>query len=290
MRRRRALVTLKGMLDPLPVLRRLGGVASVRTLHQHGFTSHALAQAARERRIRRVRRGLYADPQLPLAVLVAALHSGALTCVSILELKGVWLLHAADHVHVWLRPHTHPTEHEGCECVTHWGPGAPRYGMASVPDALVQLLRCQGDEAFFCAYESAWNRRLLSSADRAHVKASIPADARWMVDLARPDAGSGLESLTRLRLHPFGLHVQSQANILGIEFVDLLIEDAVIVEVDGRRNHETPERRHNDLRRDAMASELGLETLRFDYAQVVHTWEQVQASVLAAVARARARR
>lgn len=245
---------------------------------------------ARERRIRRVRRGLYADPQLPFEVVLAADHGGALSCASVLQLQGVWLLEPAEHVHVWLGPHAHPVRHDGCECTVHWGPGAPRYGMAGVPDALVQLLRCQGDEAFFCAYESAWNRRLLSSADRAHVKASIPADARLMVDLAGPDAGSGLESLTRLRLHPFGLQVQSQANILGIEFVDLLIEDAVIVEVDGRRNHETPERRHNDLRRDAMASELGLETLRFDYAQVVHTWEQVQASVLAAVARARARK
>ena len=43
--------------------------------------------------------------------------------------------------------------------------------------------------------------------------------------------------------------------------------------------------RHKDLVRDATASKLGYETLRFDYAQVVHDWPAVQDSILAALER-----
>ena len=45
--------------------------------------------------------------------------------------------------------------------------------------------------------------------------------------------------------------------------------------------------RHKDLVRDAAASRLGYETLRFDYAQVVYDWASVQAAILAALHRAR---
>lgn len=41
--------------------------------------------------------------------------------------------------------------------------------------------------------------------------------------------------------------------------------------------------------RDAAASVLGYETLRFDYAQIVHAWPTVEAAVIAAVARLRER-
>lgn len=41
--------------------------------------------------------------------------------------------------------------------------------------------------------------------------------------------------------------------------------------------------------RDAAASVLGYETLRFDYAQIVHEWPSVEAAVVAALTRLRER-
>ncbi|WP_435749299.1 DUF559 domain-containing protein [Microbacterium sp. PMB16] len=155
--------------------------------------------------------------------------------------------------------------------------------------ALVHFLRCAGDEAFFAAYESALRLRLLSAAARLRIRQLVPASARWLLDLARADADSGLESLLRLRLHLLGLRLDRQVNILGVGRVDFVIEERLILEVDGKENHDGASMRHKDLTRDAAASALGYESLRFDYAQVVHDWPTVQAAVLAALIRLRDR-
>ncbi|MBN9170991.1 MAG: DUF559 domain-containing protein, partial [Microbacterium sp.] len=69
--------------------------------------------------------------------------------------------------------------------------------------------------------------------------------------------------------------------------VDFLIGDRLLVEVDGRQNHDGPSMRHKDLVRDAAAATWGYVTLRFDYAMVVHDWELVEAAILAQVVGAR---
>ncbi|MFI8633487.1 endonuclease domain-containing protein [Microbacterium sp. NPDC077663] len=108
-----------------------------------------------------------------------------------------------------------------------------------------------------------------------------------IVDIARPDAESGIESLLRLRLSRLGIRLESQVLVAGVGRVDFVLAGRLILEVDGRLNHEGPSRRHRDLVRDAEAAAAGYETLRFDYALVVHDWPRVQRAILAAVARIR---
>ncbi len=161
-------------------------------------------------------------------------------------------------------------------------------GIAPIEVALTHAYACYGEEFFFAAYESAWNKRMLTAAARAHVRSALPATARWLVDFARPDAESGLESLVRLRLHLIGVAVRTQVAVDGVGRVDFVIEDRVILEADGRENHDGAAKRHRDLMRDARASDLGFETLRFDYSMIVYSWDVVEAAILAALARARA--
>ena len=71
--------------------------------------------------------------------------------------------------------------------------------------------------------------------------------------------------------------------------VDFVVDDRLILEADGKGNHAGSAHRHRDLVRDAAASALGYETLRFDYAQIVHAWPTVEAAVIAAVVRLRER-
>ncbi|WP_270366002.1 DUF559 domain-containing protein [Microbacterium algeriense] len=71
----------------------------------------------------------------------------------------------------------------------------------------------------------------------------------------------------------------------GVGRVDFVLGDRLILEADGDENHGSPTRRHIDRIRDAAASRLGYETLRFDYAQIVHDWPTVQAAVLGALHR-----
>ncbi len=277
------------MFTPADLLDRLGGIARARLLRDFGCSAAHLSAAARVGAIRRVRKGVYALPTLDAKVLTAAAHGGALTCADALRAHGVWVLPDADDiVHVWMGGSGRRHPHDGCSCVAHYSRGTSGIGLAPVAAALVHAYRCLGDETFFAAYESAWNKRLISAEDRRRIRGELPSAAHWMLDLARPDAESGLESLLRLRLRLLGLTLECQVGIDGVGRVDFVIGGRLILEADGRGNHAGAERRHTDLARDAAASARGFETLRFDYAMIMHDWPSVASAITSALDRAMA--
>ncbi|MFK0403836.1 endonuclease domain-containing protein [Microbacterium sp. NPDC090225] len=167
--------------------------------------------------------------------------------------------------------------------MSHWHAGATVFG-APVDEVLLHLYRCRGDEAFFTSLESALRQRKVTSL--ARLRSRLPASARWLVDLARSDADSGLESLLRLRLHILGIRLECQISITGVGRVDFVIGGRLILEADGAEHHDGRAARHRDLRRDAAASALGYESLRFDYALIVHDWPVVSAAIVSALVRA----
>lgn len=89
-------------------------------------------------------------------------------------------------------------------------------------------------------------------------------------------------------MHLLGIRVDCQVDIDGVGRVDFVVGGRLILESDGKQNHASPERRHKDLIRDAAASALGYETLRFDFAMIVYDWPRVIAAILPALARAQA--
>lgn len=285
----RRTTILVSMLSASDTIRRLGGLARSSHLQSLGFTRMALSRLAACGEIERVRHGIYAVPALHPDIRDAAAHGGALTCVSVLRALGVWVLSDSDALHVWLGHGRHAHPNPNCSCVEHYSHGTPPLGRADIETALTHLRRCEGDEAFFAAFESAWRKRLLTAPARTRIRGALPASARWLVDIARPDADSGLESLLRLRLHILGIRLDCQVSIPGVGRVDFVIDGRLILEADGKENHAAEERRHKDLVRDAAASALGYETLRFDYAQIVYNWSTVQPAVLAALSRLRDR-
>lgn len=276
------------MIDVEFILGHLGGVARGTRLQAFGCSRSRLGSECTAGRLVRVRPGVFASTGAASEVVAAAAHGGALTCGSALRLRGVWTLEVSNEVHVWMglggrRHHPKP-----CACVAHFTPGRMDVGIAPIEVALVHAFGCYGEEFFFAAFESAWNKRMLTAVARANVRAALPSTARWLIDLARPDAESGLESVVRLRLHLIGVAVRTQVIIDGVGRVDFVIEGRVILEADGRENHDGPANRHRDLMRDALASRLGFETLRFDYAMILHSWDVVVAAIAAALGRARA--
>lgn len=272
------------MLSAQDTIRRMGGIARGTRLQQLGFSRRTLANLVRRGEIVRLRDGVFAVPPIDADVRAAVAHGGALTCASVLAQLGVWVLPIVLGPHVWLGAR-HALTHPGCTCVSHYYRGTPPLGRSDLVTALLHLRRCAGDEAFFAAFESAWRRGLLSRSVRARVRDGLPATARWLLDLARSDADSGLESLLRLRLHLLSIRLDCQVVIRGVGRVDFLIGGMLILEADGKGNHDDESRRHRDLNRDAVASHLGYETLRFDYAQIVHDWQTVQAAILGALDR-----
>lgn len=276
------------LITPHQLLDRFDGIARGRQLTAFGLTRHDLAAAVDRGDIRRLRRGVFASARASDAAVAAARHGGALTCSGALRRHEVWVLHDDAVPHVWLgssgRVHAHP----GCRCTVHYHPGRMSLGTAEVPDALAHAYFCHGEEFFFCAFESAWRKRLIGAGDRARIRAVLPEAARWLVDFARPDADSGLESLLRLRMHVQGIDdVRTQVVIAGVGKVDFVIDGLLIIEADGQENHHSPAKRHKDLRRDAAASARGYETLRFDHNLIISDWKTVLDAILAALRRAR---
>lgn len=277
------------MVDPSVLIRRAGGVVRGRMLQKHGISRKALAAHAAAGAIVRVRPGVFAANDTDVRVVRAAEHGGMLTCEAALKLHGIWTMSEEPSPHVWLGANGRKHPHPRCDCVTHFFGGPTRFGVVPVETALVHVFFCAGEEAFFAAFESAWRKRRISSADRLRIRAAIPESARWLVDLARSDADSGLESLLRLRLHMLGIDLECQVDINGVGRVDFVAGGCLIIEVDGKENHDGPTKRHKDLARDAAASARGYESLRFDYAQMIHDWGSVQQAILAALRRAYAR-
>ena len=269
------------------LLDHLGGIAHGTTLQKHGVSRPQLTQAVRRGEVERLRPGLFAKIGLHQDTRCAALHGGALTCAKALRAHGIWVLNDDSHPHVWVGRRGRVHEHTGCRCTSHFFRGRVPVGTVDIETALAHLHRCEGDESFFASLESALRQRKLSRAARLRLRTALPTYAQWLVDFAREDADSGLESILRLRLHLIGLVLATQVVIAGVGKVDFVIDGRLILEADGKENHDGESKRHKDLARDAAASALGYETLRFDYAQIIHDWPTVQAAILAAITRMR---
>ena len=255
---------------------------------QAGASRDDLRRAVARGAISRVRDGVYCLPSTAPLVRAAAAHGGEVACASALRRRGVWVLDDAMLLHVWIGGHGRRFAHDECRCITHHDDGVSAFGDVSVVRALIQVAGCLGDEAFFAAFESAWRLGLIGRTERAEVRAGLSARQRWLVDVARPDADSGLESILRLRLLRLGIRVRSQVHIAGVGRVDFLVDGVLIIESDGRAGHAKEAERHKDLVRDAKAAAAGYERLRFDYALIIHDWPTVRAAILGTLARLRA--
>ncbi|MCM3780035.1 type IV toxin-antitoxin system AbiEi family antitoxin domain-containing protein [Microbacterium hydrocarbonoxydans] len=266
-------------------LRSLGRMARTRELRLRGVPEAELTRAVRAGEILRPRQGVYALPDTPDALLHSAEHGGTVGCCEAGLLLGLWILRTPPEHHVWMG--TVGTPRGGCEgCRMHWDAGHVDVGRPPpVLVVLLQIASCADEDTFFAALESALRRSLLSPKDIGRLCSRLPADMRWLVAFARGDADSGLESLIRLRLHRLGIDVRTQVRIDGVGEVDLVIGGRLIIEADGAENHGEPAARSKDLRRDAAASALGFETLRFTYAMVVHDWPTVERAILGAMIR-----
>lgn len=263
------------------VLTRNDGVCRTGDLLRAGFTRREISDAEYAGAITKVRQGVFVL-DAAAHVAIAAAHGGQLACASAVAHYGIWILSAPKSVHVAMWANQHPHEHVACGCKSHQDGLTRGLGIAPLRVALVQLAKCHGRESFFAALESALHQGRLSQSDLRWVRSKLPASQAHLVDLARSDAESGLESIFRLRMFLLGVSMRSQVTIGGVGRVDFLIGN-LIIEVDGRENHEGFSMRHKDLMRDAAAAARGFRVLRFNYAMILHDWSRVQSAVLAAL-------
>lgn len=258
--------------------------------------SKSIIRAAVQRgEIVRVRKGWYAEPRQDEPLVRAARVGGRLTCASALKRKGYWVLDDGRlHVSVTgdrtqLRSSRDPQQRidrDRSRVRIHWSGG---HGDSFVVDpltALVHYSRCASPELFAATAESVMHltpsleplvRALTGSIPRSHRATLAAIDGR---------SESGIETLFRLRIRSvIHLAMRSQVSMPGVGDVDFVLGRRLVVEVDGRQFHDTPDQFEKDRARDAALSAQGFRVLRFSYRQIMSAWPTVERAVIGAIER-----
>lgn len=95
-------------------------------------------------------------------------------------------------------------------------------------------------------------------------------------------AGSGVESILRVRLNALRVKVTPQAQV-GRWPVDFLVGAWLIIEVDGRRYHSEEDEFTRDRVKDRELNAAGYTVLRFTYWQIMSEWARSEQEILAFV-------
>lgn len=268
-------MNVRGIVDAL------GGVASTSQLRLNGLSSHALERAIRNRDVRRVARGWYATDRVPRAVVTALRSGGWVTCESALRLQGVWVLDD-DDVHIGLGRHGRARRAVGC--VRHWSGHAPAgFPMDDVLTALDQLTRCASLVPIVICADSIVNRGLAREEEVLAVLHRT-ATGRRAAELLDGSSQSGIETIARVALRRRRVRLRPQVRIAGVGFVDLLVGDRLVVELDGQEWHEGSDF-EEDRRRDLALVARGYLVARVSYLQVTESWAAVERELLTIIRR-----
>jgi very-short-patch-repair endonuclease len=256
-----------------------GGTATAADFGRAGFSRHRIATAVAQGTVVRIRRGQYGLPQ-DSGVYRAALElKGVLTCLSGAPSYGLWTLVPAQSMHLYLGHRAAPpgaVAHGRCRHPRH--PWLPVAGLA---DVLIHALHCLPELEALVMVQCAVGRGDISLAFlRGKLEGNRNGAARLVLDLVIPRADSLLEVLANVAFRRAGLQVRLHVQIPGVGEVDFLVEDCLIVEIDGA-SHLEPRQVTKDRRRNNASHTGGYLVLRFGYDDVVHHPERMVAEVLA---------
>lgn len=259
-------------------------------------------------------RGWVATPQADRDQVRAITAGGRVACISALARWGLW---SADdrRLHIAMPPERrmasgrsdlsgdtmsppafHPLATVGSErelalrnrgrAVVHWStPRFPHFAELDwiVPpaEAVLQALRCQRHiEHAVASADSALHAGVISDIEWGRVLELLPRHLARLGELVDPRADSGLESRIRVRLELLGHKVDIQVSLDGVGRLDAIIDDLVVLELDGDAYHSTREQRQNDSHRMLVSlSRYGLPTVRATYAQAIYEWDLVYAAL-----------
>lgn len=270
-------------------------MAQKQQLVRRGARDLDLTRAVRSGEVTRARLGWYTVLPASDARVRAVRVGGRLTGISAIVAMGGWVLDAHPlHVSVHenaARLRTQQDRHRRIDVrapagvVLHWDSAdvVSRGDAMSVGlrDALHRVICDESLEVAIAAVDWALHAGLINEFDLEALMLGVPRARRipagWFDRLCE----SLPESLARTRLRLEGLRVRSQVLISTGEPLDLVVEDVVAIEVDGREFHEN--RFARDRRKDLHATHDGFHTLRPAASMVFAEWPLVLSAVLAAL-------
>lgn len=241
----------------------------------------------------RARRNHYLPGDAPVSILRAVRVGGQLTCLSLLQLAGVFVLRnsrlhvRAAHTMSRLRsPHDRwrRLEHRSVRGVhVHWevliDPCPHEATCVSVVDALAAAARCQPPRATVATFDSALHLGFVDEQDLDDIFASLPVRYRALRPLIDGRAESGAETLLRLILRSLRCKVELQVVIDGVGRVDLLVDGWLIIECDSEEFHSGWHYQERDRLRDLASAERGYTVLRPTARLIFTEPERVRAAV-----------
>ncbi|GAA1927765.1 hypothetical protein GCM10009775_19810 [Microbacterium aoyamense] len=263
-----------------------GGIVHRAEALDAGWRARGLRAAVGAGAIQVIRRDWLATADAPLDLRAAAAAGGRIGCVTLARERGWWMPEGADdRRHLSVKPHAR-NPGESPEHVIHWTkPLAPvsRYALReSVEDALAHIAECAPYESAHAIWESAARVEKLSAAALQRVQWTGLA-ARRLADEITELSDSGLESIFVTRLGPWGLPLRQQLRLAG-RFVDLVIGDSLVIQIDGYAHHSSAAARTRDVAHDAELTLRGYTVLHFTYAQIIHDWPAVERTIARAIA------
>ena len=149
-------------------------------------------------------------------------------------------------------------------------------------DALVQVVLDESLETAVAALDWALHTGRLDRIEFELVILRLPEERRGIREWVDGRCESLPESLARTRLRVLGHTVDIQVRLGDIERIDLVVDDCVGVETDGREFH--LDRFEQDRRKDLDITIAELHPLRPSARMVFHNWPHVVRAVEAAIA------
>ncbi|WP_419201340.1 endonuclease domain-containing protein [Paenarthrobacter nitroguajacolicus] len=153
--------------------------------------------------------------------------------------------------------------------------------VAGVADVLMHTLRCRPELEALVLVQSAVSQAFLSPHYlRAKLAGPRNGRARATLGLIIPRADSLLEVLAHTHFTRAGLKVKMHVQLPGVGEVDCLINDCLVIELDGGTHLEGRQVKKDQYRNNA-SMRGGFLVLRYYYADVVHHPGRMVAEVLA---------
>lgn len=169
--------------------------------------------------------------------------------------------------------------------VLHWessGDGGSA-SVVSLLDALFRVILDHDLEVAVPCLDWALHSGRMGRIGFERLLLMLPHTARCIREWVDPAAQSVLESVARVRLFRRGWRVRSQVRVGDLDAIDLVVNDHVALELDGREHHESWFVR--DRRKDLQIAIEGRHCLRASYGMVVDEWPRLEAAIVSAMRR-----
>jgi very-short-patch-repair endonuclease len=266
----------------------IGGVITSQELLALGRSRNDIRSALAAGALRRIRSARFACPHASPGVCRAVEIGGRLTGLSALAEWGCWMWEAPSLLQVAVsRDRGHSVRPAG-DALLRWRPVEEQRrgtaGMVAIEDALRRAARDADWEDAVAAFDWALAEGRISRLGLAEVVDSLPLRLKPIGTGADRRSGGLLESVCRARLVARGHRVRTQV-VVGPEWVepwrrkriDLVIDDVVALETDGREFHAGEFER--DRRKDAEIAAAGLRPLRVSYSMVRYEWFTIERAI-----------